>query len=178
MRLPKEIIDKMVANGLVVHDVAVNKGLIARSTIRPSTVGNPTPSSTVASRAGNSTVGNHDELSWYLFIPAWRPPSLNELLAMHWAKRGRIKKAAYELVGMLAMLAGIPKALGKRAVRLDIRLDKGMKRYDDDNAKKVILDALVKNGLLKNDSPTWLRDDGITWSRGSDWGTAIYLADL
>lgn len=96
----------------------------------------------------------------HLVIPAL-PPSLNRLLNMHWAKRGRIKEewsrlvwAAYmEKYGDWTMVP--PHEHGCRNVLLEYYF-RTNRRRDADNYQKIILDALVANGLLVDDSPEWV----------------------
>lgn len=90
------------------------------------------------------------------------PPSLNKLLRMHWATRGRLRQdwrvlvfdAAIE-VDPEAVLFGIEIAPTEpKLVQLDFYFP-DRRRRDADNYQKLALDSLVANGLLYDDSMDW-----------------------
>lgn len=108
-------------------------------------------------------------------IPSYRPPSLNQYIGKHWSIGHKLKNTCKQMV--LAYSRHIPPAIGRRSVQMHIVLGKGMKRYDADNTQKLILDALVHSGMLVDDSPKWVRFDGVTYERGVHQ-TIITLTDL
>jgi len=89
------------------------------------------------------------------------PPSLNKLLRMHWAT-GRMAQRDWRLM----IFEAYGRAYGppilpyemtpkvKKLVTLDFYF-RTNRRRDADNYQKIILDALVQNGLLYDDSPEW-----------------------
>jgi len=79
------------------------------------------------------------------------PPSLNKYLRMHWAKRREVKELWYWLVKNEA--AWVPGLKGKRRVRITITFPVQRRRDRDNWSPKVILDALVNNAILWDDSP-------------------------
>lgn len=109
-------------------------------------------------------------------IPNWRPISLNVLMRMHWAARNKRVRSDKALIA--AYSSGIPKATGKRMVSLHVVLGKGGRQLDADNSFKVLLDGLVFNRLLIDDSPKWVELGNITYSRGKENETTITLEDL
>lgn len=90
------------------------------------------------------------------------PPSNNQLLRQHWGERKRHKKKvlAPEIFHALASRYGSPlppMANEPRYVEIIVRRP-GVKR-DHDNLTgggKYLLDCLVEQGLLVDDSPEWL----------------------
>jgi Holliday junction resolvase RusA-like endonuclease len=111
-----------------------------------------------------------------VFIPSWRPKSLNSLF-VHWGKAARLKKADTQTVW--AYCHQIPKATTKRLVRVKIYLTGRQKPYDQDNCWKSLMDALVKNGLLVDDSNKWVETLPVEFiKRAFSPGTEIYLQDI
>ena len=92
-------------------------------------------------------------------IPNFTPTPLNKLLAMHWAKRGREKKIAADLVKAYAVMAEVPPAKCRRAVEMIFtgwqRGQGGGNLPDSDALEKVARDALVAAGMLVDDSEKW-----------------------
>jgi hypothetical protein len=113
-----------------------------------------------------------------LTIPDWQPHRLNQLLSCHWATRGRLKRQDREMIGTYALLAGIPKAKGKRRVSLLITLGPRQRGADPDAYWKSLLDALVHAGLLVHDSPKWCDLAPVRFQRGRRRQTAIRIEDL
>lgn len=108
-------------------------------------------------------------------IPNWRPNLLNELLAVHWSKAAKRKKASGNIVRCYT--AHLPKATVKRRVKLHVVLGKGQRQFDVDAPWKDLLDALVKAGMLVDDSPKWAEIVPVEFSRG-DMAAVITLEDL
>ena len=113
-----------------------------------------------------------------LTIPGWLPARLNELLGGHWGKSHRLKKADAEIVYVYAYNSRIPHATGRRFVRLHFVLGKYTKQGDADGWQKSILDALVRCGLLLDDSPRWCEWSTPTFERGDESATVITLEDV
>ncbi len=111
-------------------------------------------------------------------VPDWRPPSLNVLLSRHWGGRSRLKREAAELVGGYWLQAGHPKATGKRRVSIELTGTGRDKTLDDDNAKKILLDALKLCGAIVDDSPAYCETPPVTQVRGARRGTVVTLEDV
>lgn len=87
------------------------------------------------------------------------PPSVNSLRAIFTPKRGRARlittakgRAYYQRVAELVLLAGSP-SLGDAEVHMDIQLYRPDNRQRDlSNTRKAVEDALVKAGVLDDDS--------------------------
>lgn len=114
--------------------------------------------------------------SWRIEIPDWRPKTTNELLALHYRARSGAKRIDAEMIGTYAALVGVPKATGRRRIDLEIRKRMG-RSLDEDNAWKSLKDALVRLGLLVDDSPRWCDQGTPTFPRGPR-RTVITLTDL
>ncbi len=84
------------------------------------------------------------------------PPSQNQLLRMHWAKRRELKKfMAWDIVSQKKHTPGLP---WRRAAVLVTRRSCG-KEPDPDNltaANKLILDALQDAGVILDDAPEFI----------------------
>lgn len=111
-------------------------------------------------------------------LPGYTPTPTNKLLRVHWGSRSRIKKRDYDIVATSILPYGIPAATGKRHVRMMVVLGKGQRAYDPDAYQKVLHDALVKCGLLKNDSKDWVSYDQPVFARGESPATYITLTDV
>ncbi len=111
-----------------------------------------------------------------VFIPNWRPTSLNKLMG-HWSRAHKAKKRDKEIIALCCR--SIPKATTKRKIDIYIDLDKNQKRLDYDNTFKSLLDALVQCGVLKNDSPDWVQVGSVEYGRNYETpGTWILWKDL
>lgn len=91
-----------------------------------------------------------------------RLPGYNQLGAgsgEHWAVKKKRKDAAMERVWVACLAAGVRKPGGQPSIA--IRCYEPDLRRDEDNvetgAKKIILDALQRNGILKNDNRKGLK---------------------
>lgn len=118
-----------------------------------------------------------------IWIPQWHPTSLNKLKSGHWAKGARLKKADAEMVAGYAKVCGISKVMfGKRRVSMHLVMKPGQRRLDRDNLWKSTLDGLKQCGVILNDSPAWLEEGPVSYSRAEDsdgfWGTYILIEDL
>jgi Holliday junction resolvase RusA-like endonuclease len=100
-----------------------------------------------------------------LTIPGKPPISLNELLRSHWSVKSRAKDAWTKKVMDAAIQLAVETnvyleslmANGKpRTVRIDYYWP-DRRRRDADNHAKIMLDSLVRVGVLKDDSPEWCR---------------------
>lgn len=110
-------------------------------------------------------------------IDGWHPAKLNELLAVHWAKRGRWKLA--DAMRLKVACRKVPKATGKRQLRLTWILGPRNKvKPDQDNLWKSLNDGLVQCGMLVDDSPAYLEVLPVVWARGKDKGVILELTDL
>lgn len=85
------------------------------------------------------------------------PPSANELMRMHWTKMRRLKEAwAYYLIE--SGVHGIPRC-GVQKRTADFTLFVSKIRDEANNylgCDKLIIDNLVKYGILHDDSPEFL----------------------
>ncbi len=113
-----------------------------------------------------------------LFVPNWRPASLNQMIGHHWAVKAKAKRIDREMVAGYALLHRVPTATGKRLVSLEIVLKGRQKPTDDDNAFKSVLDALVQCQLLKDDSQAWCKLGNVVYTRHGEPGTTIILEDM
>jgi hypothetical protein len=116
-----------------------------------------------------------------LFIPRWRPATINQLLNLtHWA-RYRLKGSDQRIVAGYAVKAKTPMADGKRRVSLTVVMGPRRRACDPDSLWKSLLDACVACGLLVDDSREWVELGPIEQRRaakGEQWGTWLELTDL
>lgn len=110
-------------------------------------------------------------------IPHWIPTSVNKLMSNHWASANRIKKADAQMIAVYAHKQGIPRAEGKRSVQTILTYHRG-RACDPDNIQKSLNDALVKCGLLVDDSHIWLETKPVIIKRGKAKHTTIILEDI
>lgn len=92
--------------------------------------------------------------SWSVVIPGYLPPSLNTLMHCHWRTKHKLKTEADALVAWYGR--HVISATTKRRVLLTMVRAGRDRPMDDDNAKKAVLDALVKTGIIGGDDPTWV----------------------
>lgn len=112
-------------------------------------------------------------------IPNWHPPLANRWVGRHWAVKANLRKQAEQFLGWYAARAGIPKAAGKRRVRLVMTGWPNGKLPDADAFDKVFLDAAVRSGLLLDDNAKGLEGRvGITLVRSSVVNTRVELEDV
>lgn len=108
-------------------------------------------------------------------IPNWTPATVNQLLGMHWAKARTRKAADRQMIGVYAYKAGIPKATGKRHVKLTV-IKSGKGRLPDPDAYfKSVLDALKNLGYIIDDSSQWVSWEQPIIERGKQTKTVINI---
>jgi hypothetical protein len=110
-------------------------------------------------------------------IPHWHPVRLNKLLNSHWASANRMKQSDAQMIGVYCYQSKVPKATDKRKVGIEIVLGKGQRGGDPDAYFKVVCDALVRLGYLKDDNRQWLDLEPVKYSRGNK-ATIITIADI
>jgi hypothetical protein len=111
-------------------------------------------------------------------IPDWLPTSLNKLMRMHWAQRGRTLKVEAKMITTYARAAGVSKATGKRRVEICIVRAGRDKERDSDSSEKGIRDHLTACGALVDDNPQWLEMAPLRQSNGTRRSTVITIEDL
>lgn len=120
-----------------------------------------------------------------LELHGYLPPSANEILRTRsWQKKHRLKKNAERLIWVYNRKAGqkaIPKAQGRRSV--EIILDKGPRGKTDDPDNlygrcKFLLDGLVNQGLLLDDSRQYLDLEVRDYAPTTEKRTTITIRDL
>ena len=87
-------------------------------------------------------------------IPSWNPVPINKWRGRHWGVRHKLQRGQAAIIGVYALQQGVPKATGRRKVRLTVY--KPGKAPDADAYDKSLLDALVTCGLLVDDSQEWI----------------------
>lgn len=115
-----------------------------------------------------------------LDIENWNPPSVNRLLKVHWAIANRIKKHAKAHVWHAAVVSRPPvtAATGRRRVSVRVTVAGRGGVPDPDNILKALFDALKHNGLIVDDSATWLEIGEVTVERGKARRTVVTLEDI
>jgi hypothetical protein len=123
-------------------------------------------------------------LCWAFFVPM-RLPSLNDHVQNAGAARWKYKKQREQwcaAVRKAARDAGVAKAIGRRTLTVR-RFYKGREQERDYvnlvGGCKVVVDALVLEGLLVDDSPTLLEDryEQMRVSKEHDSGTWFVLSE-
>jgi hypothetical protein len=114
----------------------------------------------------------------FLWLPAYRPPTLNQLMRGTLKARIRLAKECKQFVGAYARMQGTPPATGRRRVSLTIVLKGRQQEADVDAYFKSLLDALVHHGLLLSDRVEHCRLGDVTHTRLGVPGTRVYLEDL
>lgn len=87
-------------------------------------------------------------------IPDYTPPLLNQFVGKHWAIGAKLKKECRQFIAVYGR--DVPKATGRRMVRLDVWGWPKGRRPDRDAFDKATLDGLTACGLLTDDSAKWL----------------------
>lgn len=113
-----------------------------------------------------------------LTVVGWHPARLNQLLAGHWSRGHRFKKADRQIVALAARCQKIPPALGKRRVSLVIVLGPRQRAGDPDAYWKSLLDALTHSGLLVDDNRQGVELGPVEFRRGRERATEILLEDF
>lgn len=117
-------------------------------------------------------------MEYIINIPNWHPTPLNKLLNSHWAIAAKMKRNVTQMISAYAHNAQIPKATGKRSLRLIITLGKGQRACDPDAYFKSTLDALVGLKYLKDDNRQWLELHPTEFNRAENRHTSIVLEDM
>jgi hypothetical protein len=115
---------------------------------------------------------------WTFRIDNYHPTRLNQLLGVHWAVAGRMKRRDREMIAAHAALACVPRATGKRLVTLRIILGKGQRGADPDAFFKALLDAMVHAGLLVDDNRQGVVLAPVEYERAAKKATVITLVDI
>lgn len=116
-------------------------------------------------------------VSHLIAIPGFRPALLNELVGVHRFQAHRRKKRDREMIGVYSILAGVPRATGRRRVSLEIAGP--FRRLPDPDAPwKSVLDALVACAMLRDDGAAWCELGSVTYLRELEYRTVITLEDL
>lgn len=113
-------------------------------------------------------------------IPGWRPTPLNKLLAVHWRKRSKYKKADAEMIAVYAKMCCIPPAdqFTRRRVSVEITLSGRQQEADVDAYWKSLLDGLVACGALWDDDTRHCVTCDPKYVRGQKMGTVVTLVDV
>lgn len=117
--------------------------------------------------------------AYAIVIPDWLPTTKNVWQRANRHARRKLMKAATEMVWYHARLAGVPPAACRRRVTLAFRAPggRGAKNGDPDARLSCCLDAMVRAGLLVDDSDRWC----VLMPREGERGptrTLIHLEDL
>jgi hypothetical protein len=86
------------------------------------------------------------------------PPSLNKVLRMHWAKKGKLRDSWTMMIKGALLPIRPPQGVQKAKMRVVITFYNA-RAYDRDNAfgaGKVIFDVLRRLNLIFDDRPEWL----------------------
>jgi Holliday junction resolvase RusA-like endonuclease len=113
-----------------------------------------------------------------LTLHNYHPPTINELLSGHWSKGARLKKRCVGIVWASCVEQKLTKATGKRMVAIEITTNKAGRRADPDAYYKSTLDALVKCGMLVDDSSQWCEHAQTLVRFGDKNETVILLTDI
>lgn len=114
-----------------------------------------------------------------LTVPNWTPPRLNQVRGRHWSIEHRAKKQTAELLRLYAIYANIPPANCKRSAAIIVTLSSRQKQPDRDAYDKILLDALVRAGLLMDDSDRGLHGRlSVEFHAGGGKQTLIILEDI
>lgn len=112
-----------------------------------------------------------------LVIPGWLPAPLNQLTGNQ-RKAARLKRRDRNRIRFYFFLSGIPKAVTKRRVSIEVTYLKGERSHDPDAFWKALFDGLVHAGALRNDSRHWVVQGEVTYARAERHQTTITLEDL
>ena len=86
------------------------------------------------------------------------PPSLNKVLRMHWAKKGKLRDSWTMMIKGALLPHRTPQGAQKAKMRVIVTFHNA-RTYDRDNAFgacKVIFDVLRRLNLIFDDRPEWL----------------------
>lgn len=119
------------------------------------------------------------ETRWQIVLDGFTPPSVNRLLTSHWAIGHRLKNAVKDRIACGRMMCGpIPDATGRRRVSVAVTVAGRGGMVDPDNTLKSLLDALVANRLIVDDSARWIEIGSVTVERGVVKRTVVTLEDV
>lgn len=119
------------------------------------------------------------EPDYRLWFPRWCPVRKNVYYECHWGTRKRLRKDAAKTLYYARKNAGIPRAEGKRRIRITIVFGKGQRAGDPDGYVSPLLDAMQDALLLKDDSYKWVETLPVRIAR--DWerpGTMLEIWEL
>jgi hypothetical protein len=106
-------------------------------------------------------------------------PALNRVRGRHWSVEHRAKRFAAEVLAAEALAQGVPRATGRRRVRLRLTGWPKGRLPDGDAFDKILLDSLVRAGLLLDDDAKGLEGRmGVELARGPGDKTEITLEDV
>lgn len=108
----------------------------------------------------------------------WRPATLNKLMRGKIKDRIKYRQVDHAMVAGYAHKEGVPRALGKRRVSLEITLTGKQKEFDVDSPWKGLFDALVSCGQLLGDTVHLVQIGELSFTRGTEPKTVILLEDL
>lgn len=119
-------------------------------------------------------------------IPDWTPPSENKSVGRHYAVLYKAKRAAADMLGVYAHLAGVklvdpPGYAPRRRVTLAAFYPKSQGRLPDpSNLIKALFDSLKLARLIVDDSDKWLDWDKpkVSHSQDEHPRTVITVCDL
>lgn len=114
--------------------------------------------------------------TWHVTLPEFKVPSLNVLLSLPWYRRKKLKQGVYGFVAHYGK--HVLPAVGKRRVFITIIRTGRAKEMDADNCKKILLDALVKCGILGDDKPAWVECPDPIQLRGGGNETHLEIEEL
>jgi hypothetical protein len=115
---------------------------------------------------------------WTLVLDDYLPPSVNRLMRMHWAARGRLKREACVLVEVARHRVGVPNATRRRRVAFRLTVTNRSHAPDGDNVPKLILDACVICRLLVDDRAEFCELGRVEIAKGARKRTEITLEDM
>lgn len=115
---------------------------------------------------------------WQVVIPEFVIPSVNRLLNTERYIRAKIKRQATDMILTYCHLAKVPLAKGKRRVGFLVQLDDMRKAPDPDNCWKILLDALVVGGFLRDDRAEWVELGFSFVRKGLFTQTIICIEDI
>lgn len=108
----------------------------------------------------------------------WYPTLVNRLLRCHWAKRSRLLRGDVLALTVDSLNQSIPKARGKRRVRLTVLYSNPSHRPDGDGLLKSLLDSLTRSGLLLDDNPDCCVVSSVEYEKAPRKGLRIILEDI
>ena len=111
-------------------------------------------------------------------IPGWHPARANEYRGRHWSAEAAAKTDCRKALVAFGGKRRSLKAAGKRRVVLTITIGPRGGQPDSDAYDKVVLDSLVRLGLLTGDGPAGIEGRmGVEFVRGPRKSTRITLED-